>query len=114
MRIRPDYYIGFVGVDVSPLLVLRWVEKISLAYMPTAVLEYSVHPPPAFPALFYRVPLRSLACLLCIGRVLETMGKEGHWARTSTYNTLLWYFRQERYVHAYGVGGFLFFVLCAY
>ena len=39
-----------------------------------------------------------LACNYTAGAeiVLERMAKEGHWARTSTYNTLLWHFRQER------------------
>ncbi|CAM9262920.1 unnamed protein product, partial [Laminaria digitata] len=39
-----------------------------------------------------------LACNHTAGAeiVLDSMEKDEHWARTSTYNTLLWYFRQER------------------
>ncbi|CAN0220524.1 unnamed protein product, partial [Scytosiphon promiscuus] len=40
----------------------------------------------------------SLACNYTAGAelVLEAMGKERQWARTTTYNSLLWYCRQER------------------
>ncbi|CAN0036156.1 unnamed protein product, partial [Ectocarpus sp. 6 AP-2014] len=40
----------------------------------------------------------SLACNYTAGAeiVLDTMSNEGLWATTSTYNTFLWYFRQER------------------
>lgn len=37
-------------------------------------------------------------CLRAVFSVLKSMEKAGHWARTSTFNTLLWYFRQERCV----------------
>lgn len=72
--------------------------KRNVCVVPTAGREGSVHPHPPSPVLPFtlcRAP--AVSRVPAIGRVLETMGKEGHWPRTSTYNTLLWYFRQERW-----------------